>query len=106
MHLAFGTAMAAFAETEFDAVFPVEMKTLITALSMDTMLNGNCLHRTASDTLETLLPDFVQAQLFFRNQRMITDIGIGHHASHAPGTAGGCNKLRVYTETSHITQIA
>jgi hypothetical protein len=89
MHLALGTAMAAFSEAEFDAVVPVEMKTLITALSMDAMLNGYCLHRTTSDTLETLLPDFVQAHLFFRNQRMIADIGIGHHASHTSGTAGG-----------------
>lgn len=65
MHLALGTAMAAFAEAEFDAIVPVEMEALIAALTINAIINAYGLDRTAGDTLEALLSDFVQAQLFF-----------------------------------------
>lgn len=106
MYLALGATVAAFAEAEFDAVVPVKMKALIAALAIDAILDAYSLHRAACDALEALLTDFVKAQLFFRNQRMVADIRIGHHTSHAPGTAGGSDKLGVYAETAHIAQIA
>lgn len=98
--------MAAFTEAKFDAVVPVKMKALITAIAVYTLLDTYGLHRAAGDTLKALLTDLVQAQFFFRNQRMIANIGIGHQTSHATGTAGGRDKLGVDAETSQITQIA
>lgn len=48
---------------------------------------------------------FGQAKFLFGDQGSVSQIGIRYQTAHSPGTAGGCDELRIHTESSQARNL-